>query len=51
MGELQPSFFDEAADAIAGSIPYAKRQIIEGQSHQIDPVIFSQVLNNFFEEK
>lgn len=51
MGGLQPSFFAEAADVIAGSIPHAKRQILEGQSHQIDPVVFSQVLNNFFSKK
>lgn len=47
---LQPGFFDEAADAIAQSIPHATRQIIEGQSHQVDAKALSQVLSSYFME-
>lgn len=50
MAGLQPSFFDEAADAIARSIPHAKRQIIEGQSHQVDAQALSQILSSYFME-
>lgn len=50
MGGLQPGFFDEAADMVADSIPQGKRKVIEGQSHQVDPVILAQVLRDFFKD-
>jgi pimeloyl-ACP methyl ester carboxylesterase len=41
---------DEAADAIAASIPHAERQTLEGQSHVVDPRAMAAVLERFFEE-
>ncbi len=38
---------DQAADAIAGSIPRARRQTLEGQSHVVDAKAFAQVLEPF----
>lgn len=46
-GGLQPGFFDEAADAIAATIPKAERLIIDGQTHVADPVVLSSVLERF----
>jgi pimeloyl-ACP methyl ester carboxylesterase len=39
---------DEAADAMAASIPRAERQIIEGQGHVVDPKALAPVLERFF---
>jgi pimeloyl-ACP methyl ester carboxylesterase len=44
------AFFDQAADAIAASIPRAERQTIEGQTHQVDPKALAPVLERFFRE-
>jgi pimeloyl-ACP methyl ester carboxylesterase len=43
-------FFGKAADAIAASIPQAERQIIEGQTHMVDPKALAPVLERFFTE-
>jgi pimeloyl-ACP methyl ester carboxylesterase len=40
---------DEAADAMAASIPRAERQIIEGQGHVVDPTALAPVLQRFFD--
>lgn len=47
-GELPPDFFDQAADAIAASIPQAERLTIEGQGHVADPKAVAPVLERFF---
>ena len=39
---------DQAADAIAASIPHAERQTIEGQIHVADPKAVAPVLERFF---
>jgi hypothetical protein len=39
---------DQAADAIAASIPRAERQTIEGQGHVADPKTVAAVLERFF---
>jgi hypothetical protein len=39
---------DQAADAIAASIPRARRRTIEGQSHVADPKAVAPVLEGFF---
>lgn len=39
---------DEAADAIAASIPRAERRTIPGQGHVVDPSTFAPVLVDFF---
>jgi hypothetical protein len=39
---------DPAADAIAASIPHAKRQTFEGQSHVADPKAVAPILEGFF---
>jgi pimeloyl-ACP methyl ester carboxylesterase len=43
-------FFDQAADAIAESIPQAERQTLEGQTHMVDPKALAPVLARFFRE-
>lgn len=39
---------DQAADAIAGNIPHAQRQTLEGQGHVADPKAVAPVLERFF---
>jgi pimeloyl-ACP methyl ester carboxylesterase len=39
---------DPAADAIAASIPHARRQTFEGQSHVADPKAVAPILQGFF---
>ncbi len=39
---------DAAADAIVSSIPHAKRQIFEGQSHVAEPNVVASKLKDFF---
>jgi pimeloyl-ACP methyl ester carboxylesterase len=41
---------DEAADAVAASIPHAQRQTLEGQSHVIDAKALAPMLERFFTE-
>jgi pimeloyl-ACP methyl ester carboxylesterase len=43
-------FFERAAAAIAASIPQAKRQTIEGQTHMVDPKALAPVLERFFRQ-
>jgi pimeloyl-ACP methyl ester carboxylesterase len=43
-------FFAQAADAIAASIPQAKRQTLAGQTHMVDPKALVPVLERFFGE-
>jgi pimeloyl-ACP methyl ester carboxylesterase len=42
------AFFEQAADAIAVSMPQAERQIIEGQTHLVDPKALAPMLGRFF---
>ncbi len=48
MGELQPSFFADAAKLIAESIPHAEYKALEGQSHIVDSATLAVALNEFF---
>jgi pimeloyl-ACP methyl ester carboxylesterase len=41
-------FFEQAAEAIAASIPNCKRLTIEGQTHTVDPTAIGPVLERFF---
>jgi hypothetical protein len=41
-------FFEQAADAIAASLPHAERLTLEGQSHVADPKTVAAVLKRFF---
>jgi pimeloyl-ACP methyl ester carboxylesterase len=41
-------FFEQAAAAIAASIPGAERQTVEGQTHMVDPKALAPVLARFF---
>ena len=43
-------FFEQAADAIAASIPQAERRTIAGQTHQVDPKALAPVLERFFSQ-
>jgi hypothetical protein len=42
---------DQAADAIAASIPQGKRLTIEGQTHMVDPKVFAPVLERSSDNK
>ena len=48
MSGLQPSFFANAADAIAGAIPNATRKNLENQTHALDPKVATAELAAFF---
>lgn len=48
MGELQPSFFADAAKLVADSIPHAEHKALEGQSHIVDSKTLAVALNEFF---
>jgi pimeloyl-ACP methyl ester carboxylesterase len=48
MGGLPPDFFEQAADAIAASVPRAERQTIDGQGHVADAKVLAPVLERFF---
>jgi pimeloyl-ACP methyl ester carboxylesterase len=41
---------DQAADAMAASIPQAQRRTIDGQGHVVDPKALAPVLDRFFGE-
>jgi pimeloyl-ACP methyl ester carboxylesterase len=41
-------FFEQAADAIAASLPDAQRLTLEGQTHLVDPKALAPVLARFF---
>jgi pimeloyl-ACP methyl ester carboxylesterase len=41
-------FFEQAADALAASLPNAERLVIEGQEHVADPKTVAQILERFF---
>jgi hypothetical protein len=48
MGGLPSDFFEQAADAIAASVPRAQRTTFEGQGHVADPKVVATVLRRFF---
>lgn len=50
MGGLPPDFFEQAADAIAASIPHAERRTIRGSGHMADPKALAPVLERFFND-
>jgi len=39
---------EQAADAIAASMPRAERETIEGETHVADPKVVARVLERFF---
>jgi pimeloyl-ACP methyl ester carboxylesterase len=43
-------FFEQAADAIAASLPQAQRLTVEGQGHVVDPKLLAPVLERFLRE-
>ena len=48
MGGLPADFFEQAADAIAASVPHAERRTIQGSGHVADPKALAPVLERFF---
>ncbi|MQA05234.1 MAG: alpha/beta fold hydrolase [Streptosporangiales bacterium] len=42
-------FFDLAADAIAAAVPRAQREVLDGQTHLVDPKALAPVLVRFFD--
>jgi pimeloyl-ACP methyl ester carboxylesterase len=51
MSRLRPGVFQQAADAIAASIPNAQRHTLQGQTHMVDPKAIAPVLEQFFSNK
>jgi pimeloyl-ACP methyl ester carboxylesterase len=41
-------FFGPAGDAVAASLPYAERLVLEGEGHVADPKIVAPILERFF---
>lgn len=41
-------YFEQAAVAVAASLAHAKRQVIAGQGHVVDPKVMATVLTRFF---
>jgi pimeloyl-ACP methyl ester carboxylesterase len=48
MSRLRPAVFQQAAEAIAASIPNARRQTLQGQTHMVDAKAIAPVLDRFF---
>jgi pimeloyl-ACP methyl ester carboxylesterase len=48
LGGLPVDFFDQAAAAIAASIPHADRRTMQGQAHVADPKAVAPLLERFF---
>ena len=48
VGGAQLDFFDAVADAIAAAVPTARREILEGQTHMVDPKALAPALTRFF---
>ena len=48
MQQLEPGFFDEAADALAASLPHAERKVVPINSHVADPLVVGPILREFF---
>lgn len=46
-GRSAPTFFDEAADVIAATVPGARRRVVDGQGHVVDASAFAPVLADF----
>jgi hypothetical protein len=44
------SFFDEAADAIVAVLPRARRTVLDGQTHMVDPKVLAPELARFFSD-
>jgi hypothetical protein len=47
-GGLPPDFFERAADAVAASVPQARRRTLAGQGHVADPKVVAPLLERFF---
>jgi pimeloyl-ACP methyl ester carboxylesterase len=48
MQQLDPGFFDDAADAIVAAMPQAQREIVPVDSHVADPTVIAPILERFF---
>lgn len=48
MGELQPSFFADAAKMVSENIPHVEHRVLEGQSHIVGSSALAKALNEFF---
>jgi pimeloyl-ACP methyl ester carboxylesterase len=48
MSELQPGYFDDAADAVAAAVPGARRHVLAGQSHVPAPEAVAELLAGWF---
>lgn len=47
-GGASPSMMRTAADALAAILPNARRQTLEGQTHDVDPPVLASALIDFF---
>jgi pimeloyl-ACP methyl ester carboxylesterase len=48
MQQLEPGFFDDAADALVTGLPHAERKIVPVNSHVADPKVVAPILREFF---
>ena len=50
MSDLPSDFFERAADTIVARIPDARREILPGQGHVVDPKVIGPLLEQFFRQ-
>ncbi|HXV96882.1 MAG TPA: alpha/beta hydrolase [Anaerolineae bacterium] len=49
-GSESPTFFHEAAEALAKAMPHVQRKTLEGQTHMVSPEALAPVLEEFFKD-
>jgi len=47
-GGASDAWVHRGADALASVLPYASRQTLEGQTHQVDPKMLAPIISEFF---
>lgn len=49
-GGASPEWMRAAAQAVAEALPHAQRRTLEGQTHEVSPLVLAPVLTEFFED-
>jgi hypothetical protein len=49
-GGASEAWLHHAADALAKILPPARRQTLEGQTHQVDPSVLAPIIIEFFKQ-
>ena len=50
MSGLPSDIFERAADAMVATVPHARREILPGQGHVVDPKAIGPLLKHFFQQ-